>query len=85
MEAERTGDIMPRKKKEVWTREQAIKDLIEIKKGVFDGIDTGDQKTVKLAIDVIKELNSICGLKEEVAEDDRGLEVKINVVDKVNK
>ena len=81
--------MAPRKKKEVWTREQAIKDLLEIKKGVFEGIARGeeacDQKTVKLAIDVIKELNVICGLRDEGESEDKGLEVKINVVDKVSK
>ena len=79
-----------RKKKELWKREQAIGDLLEIKERVFESIlsetesgNTCDQKLVKLAIDVIKELNSISGFEASKSDDsdDGKLEVNINVVE----
>jgi len=79
-----------RKKKELWKREQAISDLLEIKERVFESILTEtedgngcDQKLVKLAIDVIKELNSISGFESSKSEepDEGKLEVSINVVE----
>ena len=79
---------MARTKK--WDKKDAIKDLMEIKGSVFENIarekvngNECDQKLVKLAIDVIKELNAICGIKEEEEQADRGFDVKISVVDKV--
>ncbi len=79
-----------RKKKELWKREQAIGDLLEIKERVFESIlsetesgNSCDQKLVKLAIDVIKELNSISGFESAKTDDndDGKLEVNINVVE----
>ena len=81
---------MKKKKKELWKKEQAICDLLEIKERVFESILTEaedgngcDQKLVKLAIDVIKELNSISGFEASKSEDgdDGKLEVSINVVE----
>lgn len=77
-------------KKKIWDKKDAIKDLLDIKTSVFEKIanekvegNECDQKLVKLAIDVIKELNSICGVKEDDEMADRGFDVKISVVDKV--
>ncbi len=81
---------MKKRKKELWKREQAIGDLLEIKERVFESIlseteegNICDQKLVKLAIDVIKELNSISGFESPKADDsdDGKLEVSINVVE----
>ena len=73
-----------------WDKKDAIKDLLDIKTSVFEKIanekvegNECDQKLVKLAIDVIKELNSICGVKEDDEPSDRGFDVKISVVDKL--
>ena len=81
---------MKKRKKELWKKEQAISDLLEIKERVFESIlnesEDGngcDQKLVKLAIDVIKELNSISGFESSKSEepDEGKLEVSINVVE----
>ena len=81
---------MKKRKTQLWKKEKAISDLLEIKERVFESILTEtedgngcDQKLVKLAIDVIKELNSISGFESAKSEDcdDGKLEVSINVVE----
>ena len=70
-----------------WSKEKAISDLMKIKAGLFTELskDCTDPKVAKLLVDIIKEINAICGIEDVADSENRGFEVNIRVVDNVSK
>ena len=67
-----------------WSKEKAIADLMKIKEGLFAELskDCADPKVAKLLVDIIQEINAVCGIEDVADSENRGFEVNIRVVDK---